>query len=214
MSKIIKILLLINDKLKCHQISQALRSKNVILSIYSSTYELLYFEEKIDYDLMICDPDSVQITQEMIKLFKTKGSNLYIPLCLILDENSNFFGSKISLQDLITNTDELILQFKNIIYSDNNKLINIRKQIAEIMKDNKISSKLVGYDYLQEAIIYILKNKKFSLSKDIYPFISAKYNTSVSNIEKNIRYAITKSTQNNMTNKEYIFDIIEKINYL
>lgn len=216
MGKVIKILLLINDKLKIYQVEQALKIKNISLKIYLSFYDMLYYDDDFDYDLLIWDKNSINIDDQILKLFSMKGSKLFIPSIWIIDMETNFFENKITYEDLLNKTNQILDCVKRQLALDNNKLVDIRKKIAIVMKESNISPKLSGFNFIQEAIILMMRNKSYSLSKDIYPNLSNKFNTSSSRIEKDIRYAIQKSNtlNNKVTNKSFILEMVEKIKYI
>ena len=214
--KLIKILLIINDKLKTYQIEQALKIKNISLKIYFSFYELLYYEDDFDYDLLIWDKNTINLDEQALKLFSMKGSKLFVPSILTIDKETNLFENRITYEDLLCKTNEIVEQIKKQLALNSIKLVDIRKKIAILMKESNISPKLSGFDFIQEAIILIMRNKSYSLSKDIYPNLSNKFNTTSSRIEKDIRYAIKKSNlkDSNVTNKSFILEMVEKIKYI
>ena len=65
---------------------------------------------------------------------------------------------------------------------------------ATLLYDLTLSPSYKGYKYLKEAIAMLCEgNKSYSsFTKQLYPALAAKFNTTAQNIEKNIRFAIKK----------------------
>lgn len=105
---------------------------------------------------------------------------------VICDNSSNFKCSKHILY-LNQNEDSEILLFKlNKFLSKINDDF-IRMKVYLILERFHFDFKLVGTTYLQDAIVYAyLTKEKYlfeNLEKDIYPYLSQKYNICVSNIK-------------------------------
>lgn len=70
-------------------------------------------------------------------------------------------------------------------------------------------SHLKGVTYLAEAAAMWMKRtgEKPALTKEVYPFIAIKYNTSPGSVERAIRHAITKSGRNCGSNSAFLSTI-------
>lgn len=70
---------------------------------------------------------------------------------------------------------------------------------AKIIRKFNITAKYKGYYFVLDAIEIALtkQNETLYVTKDIYPTIAQKYQTSVYNVEKNIRTIIEKCWINN-----------------
>lgn len=88
--------------------------------------------------------------------------------------------------------------FKNKIEFYNIEEIEIEKQIDEYLMELSSPPSLKGYNYIKEAVNYTLheQSNKIRLYKEIYPYLSKKYNTSSSAIESAIRRLIDKTITN------------------
>ena len=83
---------------------------------------------------------------------------------------------------------EIINALNNINYIENN---SIELEILKILHDLGVPSNIKGYKYLIEGIELLYDNQNiYSFTKNIYPIIALKYNTSINNVERNIRNAI------------------------
>lgn len=79
--------------------------------------------------------------------------------------------------------------------SEDTPMINSRKQIdvevSELLHNLGIPSHIRGYKYLRDSIVLIYNNDKISyVTKDLYPKIAQKYETTSSRVERAIRHAI------------------------
>ena len=91
----------------------------------------------------------------------------------------------ISLSDSIISNNELIeLQDKGI-----------QIQVTNILHALGIPSHIKGYQYIRSAILMVYDNPSFigGITKELYPDLSIKFNTSISRVERAIRHAIEVS---------------------
>lgn len=70
--------------------------------------------------------------------------------------------------------------------------------IFKYLNDLKIPPIIRGYYYLYEAVFYKIKHLRefVFMTKEVYPYIAKKYNTTVAIVEKDIRKAIHISWKN------------------
>lgn len=115
------------------------------------------------------------------------------------------------IQYFLDNTDTLLHSMKNRAYAYKKADVISDDIILKYLKEWGISQKLAGFLYLKDALNYLIKgNGKVSLSKEIYPLLALKYDSSPSTIEKSIRYAISSSGRRDIDkntccgNKEFI----------
>lgn len=66
------------------------------------------------------------------------------------------------------------------------------QKIAAIFREVGIPAHVKGYNYLMQAIIYCLGkgSDRFSMTKELYPTVAKKFDTTPSRIERGIRHAI------------------------
>ena len=67
--------------------------------------------------------------------------------------------------------------------------------ITKILHDLGVPSHIKGYQYIKEGIMLIYENPRMigGITKELYPEIANKYNTTVSRVERAIRHAIEVS---------------------
>ncbi len=72
---------------------------------------------------------------------------------------------------------------------------NLQIQITKILHELGIPSHIKGYQYIRDAINMVYDNPSLigGITKELYPEIGGKYNTSVTRVERAIRHAIEVS---------------------
>jgi two-component system, response regulator, stage 0 sporulation protein A len=72
------------------------------------------------------------------------------------------------------------------------EVLDLEEQITNIMHEVGIPAHIKGYVYLREAINMIINdaNIMHSVTKQLYPSVASKYNTTPSKVERAIRHAI------------------------
>ncbi len=77
-------------------------------------------------------------------------------------------------------------------YFESNKQINIEIEISDLLHNLGIPSHVRGYQYIRDGILYLYKKNGYVsyITKEIYPEIAEKYDTTSSRVERAIRHAI------------------------
>ena len=91
----------------------------------------------------------------------------------------------ISLSDSIKSNNELFeLQDKGV-----------QIQVTNLLHALGIPSHIKGYQYIRSAILMVYDNPSFigGITKELYPDLSIKFNTSITRVERAIRHAIEVS---------------------
>lgn len=156
-----------------------------------------------EYDMVVMDVvlsrvDGITILEEL----KNKNiSKKIIILSAYKDEmlmkEANKYGicsyilkpfSLLSLEKRINNV------INDSSYLKNNNSKNLDLEITDLLHNLGIPSHLSGFKYIRESIMMIYKDKTISLiTKDIYPMVADKYETTSSRVERAIRHAIEVS---------------------
>ena len=81
------------------------------------------------------------------------------------------------------------------------------KEISRLLHDLGMPSHIKGYQYIRDSIELMYNNPNVlgGITKEVYPFIADKYNTTPSRVERAIRHAIEVS----WTRGDY--DLMEEI---
>ncbi|ANU28376.1 sporulation transcription factor Spo0A [Planococcus versutus] len=98
-------------------------------------------------------------------------------------------------------SDRLVLQINHIMNARSNKqehsLTKLTKEdrITNMIKGIGIPPHLKGYQYLKEAILLVLEQSEIlnKVTKQLYPSIAKKFDTTSSRVERSIRHAIEQA---------------------
>lgn len=164
-------------------------------------------KNKDDYDVIILDlimpnKDGLYVLEEM------KKRNINKPVIISTSYNQDEMIRKVSEYGVryfllkpydLTDLEERILELSNDELKEN-KNINLyhnglQMSITKILHDLGVPSHIKGYQYIKEGIMLIYGNPSMigSITKELYPNIANKYNTTVSRVERAIRHAIEVS---------------------
>ena len=180
----------------------------VVLKAYSGEEGINLIENKInDYDVIILDlimpnKDGIYILEQI------KRKNIYKPVIISTSYNSDEMIRRVSeygvhyfllkpyeLSDLEGRIMESVnkedKESKNINIYHNNLQISVTKILHEL----GVPSHIKGYQYIREGIMLIYNNPDMigGITKELYPEIASKYDTTVSRVERAIRHAIEVS---------------------
>ena len=160
-----------------------------------------------DYDVIILDlimpnKDGIYVLDEM----KKRGINK--PVIISTSYNQDEMIRKVSEYGVryfllkpydLTDLESRILELSNFELKKN-KNINLfhsglQMSITKILHDLGVPSHIKGYQYIKEGIMLIYENPRMigGITKELYPEIANKYNTTVSRVERAIRHAIEVS---------------------
>ncbi len=180
--------------------------------------------------VLIVDTTTVSISADLIDyMLWQNGNPKLIGILLLSDSNyqniciDNNHVFKVELGEKF-NSDFVAKAF---ILNDS-KPINPHSSISDIegmvynhLVENKLIIKYSGFGYIKQALIYCLAEggNVDNLTTSIYPYIATQNNTSVNNVERNIRIAIECSWLKNNglpnfsskpSNKEYLVNMVEQ----
>ena len=199
-------------------------------------------EKEKDYDIILLDlimpkKDGVAVLEELKKKNITRniivetsynspevirnvseyGVNYYILKPFELDDLEN------RILDVFKQLDK-----KSINLFRNNLEISVTRMLHEL----GMPSHIKGYQYIRDGIVMIYNNPDIigGITKELYPDVATKYNTTVSRVERAIRHAIevswnrgnwdlmeeifghsVDSDKANPTNSEFIVTIADKL---
>ncbi len=90
------------------------------------------------------------------------------------------------------------------VYERDSQRVDIEQLTVNLLRDIGVPLRMVGYKYLKDAILIALNDADalMSITKNVYPEIATKHETSAGNVERNIRYVI-ESTWNRRFDKKY-----------
>ena len=114
---------------------------------------------------------------------------------VVINRCSNYNVSYYMLKPFsILALEKRIKELFNTKISSPKKNDNIDLEISDILHNLGIPSHIRGYKYIRDGIMMIYNNDNLSfITKEIYPQIAYKYNTTPSRVERAIRHAIEVS---------------------
>ena len=160
-----------------------------------------------DYDVIILDlimpnKDGIYVLDEMKKRGISK------PVIISTSYNQDEMIRKVSEYGVryfllkpydLTDLESRILELSNFELKEN-KNINLfhsglQMSITKILHDLGVPSHIKGYQYIKEGIMLIYENPSMigGITKELYPEIANKFDTTVSRVERAIRHAIEVS---------------------
>lgn len=132
-----------------------------------------------------------KITQRAITL----GADYYVVKPFDMDVFTKrirqMFNNVISSGDEVKKTVSLI-DGGEIKFSRDNPTTDLEQEITNIIHEIGVPAHIKGYMYLREAITMVVNNMELlsAVTKELYPSIAKKYNTTASRVERAIRHAI------------------------
>lgn len=97
-----------------------------------------------------------------------------------------------SLKDRIK---EVVVDASNELYENKKANHALQLKVSELLHDLGIPSQIKGYQYLREGILMLYEQASLigGITKEVYPEIASRYNTTPSRVERAIRHAIEVS---------------------
>lgn len=84
------------------------------------------------------------------------------------------------------------MEENSTIHISRNEPLNLEQEITNIIHEIGVPAHIKGYMYLREAIQMVVNNIELlsAVTKELYPSIAKKFNTTASRVERAIRHAI------------------------
>lgn len=179
---------------------------SIVLEAYDGVEGIKIIEEQQDnYDAIILDlimpnKDGLYVLEEMKKrnidkkVIVSTSYNAGEVIRQVSEYGANYYILKpFALEDLEKRIKSLYQeqQGKNLDLYNNNLQISITKVLHEL----GIPSHIKGYQYIREGISIIYNNPETigGITKELYPELASKFDTTVSRVERAIRHAIEVS---------------------
>ena len=162
-------------------------------------------EKEQDYDLVLLDlimpkKDGVYVLEELKK--KNMDKNIIVATSYNAPEmirKVSEYGVKYYILKPfeLTDLENRILEvfMINNSHSINLYYNNLQLSITKMLHELGMPSHIKGYQYVREAIIMIYNRPEIvgGITKELYPDLASKYDTTVSRVERAIRHAIEVS---------------------
>ena len=179
----------------------------VIKSASNGQEAIKILESKLDFDIMLLDlvmplVDGIGVLDYMKennidkKVIVTTSFNEEETIRKVSEYGVKYYVLKPFelgyLKNIIINLERTIIS-KNELIELQDKGIQI--QVTNILHALGIPSHIKGYQYIRSAILMVYDNPSFigGITKELYPDLSIKFNTSIQRVERAIRHAIEVS---------------------
>ena len=153
-------------------------------------------------DLIIPGKDGLQILEELEEL-KIKKHLIILSsyrkdytIRMTSRFNVDYYMLKpINLSSLENRIKEVMEEKKNELYVEKQVNPKIQLQVTELLHNLGVPSQIKGYQYLREGILMLYESTGLigGITKEVYPEIALRYNTTPSRVERAIRHAIEVS---------------------
>ena len=153
-------------------------------------------------DLIIPGKDGLQILDELEEL-KIKKHLIILSsyrkdytIRMTSRFNVDYYMLKpINLSSLENRIKEVMEENKNELYVEKQVNPKIQLQVTELLHNLGVPSQIKGYQYLREGILMLYESTGLigGITKEVYPEIALRYNTTPSRVERAIRHAIEVS---------------------
>ena len=180
----------------------------VSLKAYSGEEGIKLIESRInDYDAIILDlimpnKDGIYVLEEM------KKKNINKPVIISTSYNSDSMIRRVSEYGVqyfllkpyeLSDLENRIIELSNTVEKENKNINiyhnNLQISVTKILHELGVPSHIKGYQYIREGILLLYNNPEMmgGITKELYPEIADKFNTTVSRVERAIRHAIEVS---------------------
>ncbi len=90
---------------------------------------------------------------------------------------------------------EIMVENKNELYADKKVSHEVQMRVTDLLHTLGVPSQIKGYQYLREGILMLYQSTGLigGITKEVYPEIALRYNTTASRVERAIRHAIEVS---------------------
>ena len=135
-----------------------------------------------------------KITQKAIKL----GADYYVVKPFDMDVFTKRIRDMFSTIDVqesgnrLAQKSSIIVSRETSIPASHNEPEDLETEITSIIHEIGVPAHIKGYMYLREAITMVVNDMELlsAVTKELYPSIAKKYNTTASRVERAIRHAI------------------------
>ena len=179
---------------------------NIVLEAYDGLEGFNLIKEKTDdvdlvfLDLIMPKKDGIYVLEEM------KKNNINKKVIVETSYNASEVIREVSEYDVSYfilkpfDLNDLEKKIYDVFKKKNEKSIdfynsNLQVSISKLLHDLGIPSHIKGYQFLRDAVKMLFDDPNIvgGITKELYPELANKYNTTVSRVERSIRHAVEVS---------------------
>ena len=179
---------------------------NMVLEAYDGLEGFNLIKEKTDdFDIILLDlimpkKDGIYVLEEM------KNNNIDKKVIVETSYNASEVIREVSEYDVSYfilkpfDLNDLEKKIYDVFKKKNEKSIdfynsNLQVSISKLLHDLGIPSHIKGYQFLRDAVKMLFDDPNIvgGITKELYPELANKYNTTVSRVERSIRHAVEVS---------------------
>ena len=205
MNKIINVVAIDDNDAVLSSVRKYFKGNEVIkvVGCFNNGKEALQYlvNNQTDYDVILMDILMPQIDglKMLEELNKRKINKKIVILSSFKDDytikkaqklNASYYMLKpIDMKILEERIFDLFVESDEIKYADN---YSVEVEVSSLLHDLGIPSHVRGYKYIREGIMLLYTSREVVnlVTKDIYPEIANRFNTTSSRVERAIRHAI------------------------
>ena len=209
MNKIINVVAIDDNDAVLSSVRKYFKGNEVIkvVGCFNNGKEALQYlvNNQTDYDVILMDILMPQIDglKMLEELNKRKINKKIVILSSFKDDytikkaqklNASYYMLKpIDMKILEERIFDLFVESDEIKYADN---YSVEVEVSSLLHDLGIPSHVRGYKYIREGIMLLYTSREVVnlVTKDIYPEIANRFNTTSSRVERAIRHAIEISS--------------------
>lgn len=210
-AKKIKVMVADDNRVCCSQISEYLTllgGFEILGSAYNGEMLLDMLEDKqpdlIVLDVVMPKLDGIGVLEELNRRTDSKRPHVLVlsgmgqedTMRRMMDMGADYYMMKpIDNKVLAARIKEICLGVpKSRVDSANSalKLDDLDVTVTRVIQQMGVPAHVKGYQYLRDAIVLVTKDVNLlgAVTKELYPLIAKKYNTTASRVERAIRHAI------------------------
>lgn len=150
-------------------------------------------------DLILPGKDGISLLEEMrslglkkhVLVLSSYGKDYTIRMANQFDVDY-FMLKPCDLKAVEARVLDIVIEAKNDLCADKEVNLDIQLKVSELLHELGVPSQIKGYQYLREGILMLYQSTGLigGITKEVYPEIALRYNTTPSRVERAIRHAI------------------------
>lgn len=207
-----------------YKIKNICKKKMYEVKNINSFADLFFYLKQMSIPLLFVDGKELKGNREILDMLEKLTPSYFKKLLIFFVDEVEFSNKNIFVIKDKDDVESKVLKILDIIDYSNLNIKSIIPQekwiklVGDYLLEKGFYLKHLGSQMIRDAIIYCYENPSAisSFSSTIYSFLSVKYETSLSNVERSIRRAIVFASENGgkitkVTNKEFIMQSVTNV---